>query len=169
MSKNTVILGFLAATLAACTGGAGTGSTSQASTVVLDVRCAADAECPSGFECETEEEHGAASSYCVSHEDHGTSTGVCPAGYEQEIEHAETFCKPHGGGSDDDGTSDDSSSSDDDPSGGDDSAPDAGAGSAPEGSECASDADCAAGLECEIQIENGVTTSFCKAHGGNKG
>jgi hypothetical protein len=31
---------------------------------------------------------------------------------------------------------------------------------------CATDADCAAGLECEIQVEGGVTTSYCKAHGG---
>ena len=106
MTRNIIILGFLSALLAACNDG-GVGSTSQADTVVLDVRCAADAECPAGFECETEVEHGTEASYCVSHDEDGTSTGTCPAGYELETEHGGTFCKPHGGGG---GGGDDSSS-----------------------------------------------------------
>jgi Cys-rich repeat protein len=109
MNEIIAILGFLAAAgLTACTLDSGTGSSSQ--TVVLDVRCSADADCPSGFECETEVEHGTASSYCVSHDSH-TSNGECPAGFELEVEHGSTFCKPHGG---DDGGSDDSGRGGDD-------------------------------------------------------
>jgi hypothetical protein len=140
MSKNFLFV-FLAATLTACTASRGTGTSSQA--VVLDVRCATDDACPSGFQCETEIEHGTDTSYCVSDDSAGTSTGECPAGYELETEHAETFCKPHG---DDDGAS---------------------GGSQPAGGACTSSADCAPGLECETETEHGVTTSVCRAHGGN--
>ena len=167
-------LGFLTATLSACNGGGGLGSASQADTVVLDQRCAADSECPTGFQCETEVEHGTESSYCVSDDEQGTSTGECPAGYALETEHAETFCKLHG--SDDSGTggsgADDSgtggSGADDSGAGGagaDDSGA-GGAGGAAQGEVCATSADCGTGLECEIQVENGVTTSTCQPHGG---
>lgn len=148
-------LGFLAATLSACNGQGGLGSASQADTVVLDVRCAADAECPAGFQCETEVEHGTESSYCVSDDDQGTSNGQCPAGYELETEHAETFCKAHGGGNSGSGGS-----------GADDSGAGGAAGGGAQGATCATNADCATGLECETQVENGVATSTCQPHGG---
>lgn len=174
MNKNILLLGFFAATLAACNGD-NLGSGAQADTVVLDVRCAADADCPSGFQCEVEVEHGVETSYCVSDDEQGTSTGECPAGYEQEIEHGGTFCKPHGG--DDNGGSGGSGGDDNSGkggAGGDDNGGNGGAGGddgsgggAAEGEACATNADCAAGLECEVQVENGVTTSVCKAHGGN--
>lgn len=99
MNKIIVILGFLAAGVTACSIGSGTGTASQG--VVLDVRCDVDSDCPSGFECEDEVEHGVDTSYCVSHDD---DSGECPAGYELEVEHGGTFCKPHGGGGDDDGS-----------------------------------------------------------------
>ncbi len=168
-------LGFLAATLSACNGQGGLGSASQADTVVLDVRCAADSECPAGFQCETEVEHGTESSYCVSDDDQGTSNGQCPAGYELETEHAETFCKAHGGGNSGSGGSgaDDSgaggSGADDSGAGGsgaDDSGAGGAAGGGAQGATCATNADCATGLECEILVENGVTTSTCQPHGG---
>jgi Cys-rich repeat protein len=149
MIKNFLILGTLSAIVSACTvGDDGLGSSSQA--VVLDQRCAADADCPSGFECETEIEHGPEASYCVSDDSQGTSNGQCPAGYELESEHGETFCKPHGGHG---GSSSSSGSR-------------AGSGSSPEGGACSTSADCASGLECEIEVESGVTTSVCKARGG---
>ena len=65
---------------------------------IIDVPCAEGPECPAGFECEVEEEHGVVTSYCKSHED--TDPG-CPSGYELEIEHGQAFCKPHGGDDDD--------------------------------------------------------------------
>jgi hypothetical protein len=140
MHENIFILGVLALGIAACTGD-GTGATSQASTVELDVRCASDDQCPAGFQCEQETEHGVTTSYCVSDDDQGTSNGQCPAGFELEVEHEGTFCKPHG---DDDVSS----------------------GTTPEGGACATSAECATGLECETEIENGVTSSTCRPHGG---
>ena len=92
------------------------GSGTAASEVVLDVRCAADADCPSGFECEEEVEHGVDESYCVSHDEDAAANGECPAGYELEEEHGGTFCKPHDDDDDDDhsGTGGDDDDDDDD-------------------------------------------------------
>lgn len=140
MKKLACLLGLVVVGSVACDVG-GTGTATDA--VVLDVRCAADAECPSGFECETETEHGVEASYCVSHDEDIVAAGACPAGYELEEEHGGTFCKPHGGS----GGSDDTSSS--------------GSGS---GASCSADAECAANEECEIETEHGATTGFCKLH-----
>ncbi len=93
--------------------------------VVLDVRCAADTDCPSGYECEVED----TTSYCKSH---GSSGGASSGA-------------GHDAGADDDG------------------------GSGVSASSCTSDADCGPGLECEVETEHGVTTSFCKAHRSGKG
>lgn len=76
------------------------------------------------------------------------SDGSCPPGTETEIEHGSTTCKAHGGNGTKDGSSDDSD------------------GSATGGSSCTTNADCAPGLECETEVEHGLTTSFCKKHGG---
>lgn len=151
MIKNILALGFLAAGFIACSS-EGIGAASQADQVTLDVRCAADTDCPTGFECEDEVEHGVTTSYCVSDDEQGTSTGACPAGYELEAEHGGTFCKPHGSGSSGGGGSDDNAGS---------------TGTGAEGATCQSSADCAAGLECEVEVEAGITTSVCKAHGKN--
>ncbi len=96
--------------------------------VVLDVRCAADTDCPSGYECEIER----TTSYCRSH---GRSGDASPG-------------NGHDAGAEDDGDSGTSPSS---------------------AASCTSDADCGPGLECEVETEHGVTTSFCKAHRSGKG
>ncbi|MBX3210086.1 MAG: hypothetical protein KF764_33960 [Labilithrix sp.] len=153
MMKAVLVLGFFSLVVA-CSGSDASVGGSRADRVVLDVRCSTDSDCPSGFECEIEDEHGTSTSYCKSHRSEsssgssGSGTATCPPGFEQELEHGGTFCKPHGGGKD----------SDDDSDG----------GAASAGGACATDADCAAGLECEIEVEHGVTTSFCKPHGGGK-
>jgi Cys-rich repeat protein len=146
MSKYTTRLAALllaAFTLPACV----TDDLGRSSLPIIDTPCAADADCPDGFECEIEEEHGTTTSYCQAHED---SDGSCPPGYELEIEHGQAFCKPHGG---DDG--------------GADGGADGGTLPVEEGTqECATDADCGPGLECEIEDEHGVVTSWCQPHGG---
>ncbi len=75
----------------------------------------------------------------------------CALGLECELEHGESFCKPHGGDDGDDG------------SGGDDGAGGSDGSGATAGNVCATDADCGAGMECEL--EHGE--SFCKPHGGS--
>lgn len=127
---------------------------SQSNRVVLDQRCSTSSDCPTGLQCEIETEHGITQSYCVSHQ--GTTDAApvsCPSGWESEIEHGTTFCKPHssGGSSKGDAGSDDDAEAEHDAS-----SLDAGTVS------CKTTADCPSGLECEIQ------TSQCKAHGGKK-
>jgi len=116
---------LLALALPAC---AGNGPDSSSSTgAIIEVDCAEGPECPAGFECEVEEEHGVVTSFCQA--DEGTDPG-CPDGYEQEIEHGQVFCQPHDG--DDDGTAgnDDPAGDDDGTAGNDDPAgDDNGAGS----------------------------------------
>lgn len=96
MKKSAYVMGLLASTLVAC-GGTADDTGISADAVVLDVRCDADADCPTGFECETELENGVDTSFCVSHDEDAAAAGACPDGYELEEEHAGTFCKPHGG------------------------------------------------------------------------
>ncbi len=81
----------------------------------------------------------------------GPTQGSCPAGYELEIEHGVSRCKPHGTAA---GNSTDVGAAPSAPS----------TGGAAASSACTTDADCAAGLECEVEVEHGVTTSQCKAH-----
>jgi len=128
-----------------------TGSEARA---IIDTPCADDTECPSGFECEIEVEHGTTTSFCQAEDDSGT----CPAGYELEVEHGQAFCKP-------DGSSGGSGGGADDPAGGSGGADDPAGGSGG-ASTCATDADCPSGFECETQLEHGTTTTSCRAHGG---
>jgi hypothetical protein len=121
--------------------------------VIIDQPCAADTDCPAGFECEIEVEHGVTTSFCKSDDEH--SDGTCPAGYELEVEHGVAYCQPHGG---DGGGSGSGSGTDDN-----------GGGTGALGAACALDTDCGAGLECEVEIENGVTTATCQPHGGGGG
>ncbi|MBW1757466.1 MAG: hypothetical protein JRJ80_15000 [Deltaproteobacteria bacterium] len=72
----------------------------------------------------------------------------CPQGEECELEHGESFCKPHGGDDNGDGG---------DNGGGGDNGDGGGA------LDCDSDVDCPNGEECEF--EHGG--SFCKPHGGD--
>ncbi len=129
---------------------------SQGARVVVDQRCTTAKDCPAGFQCEIETEHGITQSYCVAHvEDQSAPDAApvsCPLGFEAEIEHNLTFCKAHKSGTkvESDASTGDSGSS----------SLDGGSNS------CQTNADCPPGLECEIQVQNNVTTSQCKAHGG---
>jgi Cys-rich repeat protein len=151
--KTLATLSFLFASLvAAC---AVDPTTSSADRPIIETPCTADTDCPTGFECEIEVEHGVTTSYCQAH---GDGDGTCPAGYELEIEHGQAFCKPHGGSGGGAGSGSGSGS------GSDDNAGSPGTGTT--GATCAADTDCAAGYECEIEVEHGQTTGTCKPHGG---
>lgn len=106
MNKFLGCLALVVTSAAACTV-AGDSTVFSSDAVVLDVRCAADTDCPTGFECEVEVEHGVDVSYCVAHDSDAAASGSCPAGFELEEEHGGTFCKPHGGGQSGKGGGDD--------------------------------------------------------------
>ena len=136
VTKELAMLKIITAALAffvACGISDDTSSTDRA--IIPSSTCAADADCPSGFACEIEVEHGVTTSFCQAH----SSSSQCPAGYEREVEHGQAYCKPHGG----DG---------------------GGSAGAASGATCATDSDCAVGLECEW--EHGAASGFCKPLGG---
>lgn len=112
----TMLSLLLAATLAAC----GVETTSSDGLALgqgsAGDECAVDADCGAGLECEVEEEHGEAWSFCKPHGGDGGGSGSgsgspgtfecqtdadCGAGLECELEeeHGESwsYCKPHGG------------------------------------------------------------------------
>ncbi|MEQ1738219.1 MAG: hypothetical protein ABL886_17685, partial [Rhodoglobus sp.] len=95
MSKFSLSLSLLLSTLAFSTACVEADLGTASGRVVIDQPCAADTDCPTGFECEIEVEHGVTTSFCKSDDDH--SDGTCPAGYELEIEHGVSYCQPHGG------------------------------------------------------------------------
>jgi hypothetical protein len=157
--KSLIVIGLfgLALSSVACSGSGGSAPSetgiSSADRLVVDVRCASNADCPATFECELESEHGAPTSFCKSHDTIGSaSSPSCPAGTEPELEHGTTFCKAPGTAS--------GSGLDDDAGAGSSTS-----GGAAAGATCATTADCAAGLQCEVQLEHGVTTQTCKASG----
>jgi len=146
----------------------GTDATTATARLTIQTPCAADADCPASFQCEIETEHGVTASSCQSDDPNGT----CPAGYETEVEHGQTFCKAHGGAGSDDGAgtgaddgagtgADDGAGTGADDGAGTGSDDGSGAGSV----ACTTSADCPAGQECEVEIEHGQTTSTCKLHG----
>ena len=142
-------------------GACGVQTDATTSRLTIDQRCAVDADCPSGFECEVEVEHGTTTSTCKADE----ATTDCPAGYEVEVEHGQTFCKPHGGGGGGGGNGGGADDSTDD-AGDDHGGGAGGGGGAAQGAACTTSADCATGLECEVEVEHGQTTSTCQPHRG---
>ncbi|MBL8621191.1 MAG: hypothetical protein JNK64_07810 [Myxococcales bacterium] len=147
MFKHAARISLLLAAIAlpACVDDLGT-----ASRPIIETPCVADADCPIGFECEVEVEHGTTISYCQADE---SSDGSCPAGYEAEVEHGQVYCQPHGGGGGGGG-------------GGSDDDGGVGTGTGTLGTDCTTDADCAVGLECEVEVEHGQTVSTCQPHTG---
>ena len=120
MSKSFTTIGILLLSIITACGIDGLTDSSSGSTI-LDIDCARDSDCPAGYECEIEEEHGTTTTFCKLHSsDDGSGSGSgsgsdggvggsfecetdadCGPGLECEIEeeHGTTwsFCKPHGG------------------------------------------------------------------------
>jgi hypothetical protein len=178
-------LAALAASTVAC-GGSSSASTSDlgsssANRLTLDVRCTSNADCPASFECQIEVEHGVSQRFCESHDPVAAGApATCPAGFEAEPEHGALACKPDGtssGGSATGGSAtgghdaDDTSTSGADAGHGADDIPATSTGTTPAGAACTTSADCATGLQCEIDVEHGATTTTCMVHnsGGSSG
>jgi hypothetical protein len=91
MIMQAVHLGVVLTALV-CAAACGAEQDTSAARVTIDVRCDTDADCPNGFSCEAEEEHGPPTTMCESPE-----VVSCPPGYDTKIGHGQTFCKPVAG------------------------------------------------------------------------
>jgi hypothetical protein len=92
MVDRAVCLSVLLSALVAAASGGCAERDDNTARVTIDMRCASDADCPTGFACEADAEHGPPITMCESAD---TDVG-CPAGYETRIGYAQTFCKPRG-------------------------------------------------------------------------
>lgn len=70
--------------------GCSLGRSDSISAVTIEATCGSTADCPSGFECTTDLEHGPPTALCES-QDPATT---CPAGYETKALYGQVFCKP---------------------------------------------------------------------------
>lgn len=68
----------------------GLGRSEPVSTVTIEMVCNTTAECPNGFECLLDSEHGPPMRLCESSD----PAAVCPAGYETKVLYGQTFCRP---------------------------------------------------------------------------
>ena len=92
MKQSFVQLTVLAAAMlaTACGGSVRDDNTAR---VTIDVRCASNADCPRGFTCEAENEHGPPTTMCESDD----ATATCPREYETHVGHSQVFCIPRVG------------------------------------------------------------------------
>ena len=58
--------------------------------VTIDMRCASTADCPRGFTCEAEAEHGPPTTMCESDD----PAASCPHDYETRVGYGQVFCIP---------------------------------------------------------------------------
>ena len=61
-------------------------------TVTIEATCTSTAECPSGFECMADVEHGPPTALCESRDPEAT----CPVGYSTKVLYGQVFCRPPG-------------------------------------------------------------------------
>jgi hypothetical protein len=88
MVKHAVRSIFLSALAFAA--GCGPGRSDSISAVTIEVPCGSTADCPSGFECTADVEHGPPTALCESQDPAAT----CPAGYDTKVLYGQVFCKP---------------------------------------------------------------------------
>jgi len=78
-----LLFGLVAAT--AC----GTDGPETMPSVTIDVRCGSTADCPRGFSCSAEIEHGPPITLCESSDPMAT----CPAGFDTKVLYGQTLCR----------------------------------------------------------------------------
>lgn len=91
MIRQAIRLGVLLSALVAAAA-CGAERDDNTARVTIDVRCDSNADCPNGFECESEAEHGPPTTMCES----ADAAVTCPPGYETKIGFGQTFCRPSG-------------------------------------------------------------------------
>ena len=88
MVKHAVRCLLLSGLIAAA--GCGADGNDAPPSVTIDVRCGSSADCPSGFACSADVEHGPPITLCESSD----PAASCPAGFEVKVIYGQTLCKP---------------------------------------------------------------------------
>ena len=70
--------------------GCGLGRSEATPSVTIETQCLSSVDCPTGFECTQDSEHGPPVRLCESFE----PTASCPDGYETKVIYGQTFCRP---------------------------------------------------------------------------
>ena len=71
------------------TAACGLGGPDAASNVTIERQCSSSADCPNGFACNLDSEHGPPVALCESSD----PAAVCPAGYQTKVLFGQTICK----------------------------------------------------------------------------
>ena len=87
MIRQVLQLGVLCAAVLAAACSSRDDSTAR---TTIDVRCGSNTDCPRGFSCEAETEHGPPTTMCASDDPAAT----CPREYETRVGYGEVFCIP---------------------------------------------------------------------------
>jgi hypothetical protein len=69
--------------------GCGSERNDSIATVTIEAACGSTADCPGGFECTADVEHGPPTALCESRE----PDAICPPGYETKVLYGQMFCK----------------------------------------------------------------------------
>ena len=69
--------------------GCGPDRNDSIATVTIETTCGSTADCPGGFECTEDVEHGPPTALCESRDAEAT----CPAGYETKVLYGQIFCR----------------------------------------------------------------------------
>jgi len=72
------------------TAACGLGGPDGTSNVTIERQCSTSADCPSGFVCNVDSEHGPPVALCESSD----PAASCPAGYQTKVLYGQTICKP---------------------------------------------------------------------------
>jgi hypothetical protein len=87
MVRQLVQLSVLCATVLAAACSARDENTAR---VTIDMRCVSSADCPRGFRCEAELEHGPPTTMCESDD----PVASCPREYDTHVGFGQVFCVP---------------------------------------------------------------------------